>query len=120
TKRFTDYTHVFLGIALALAPIGAWLAVKGGMSWMPMAESAVLPLLLAVAVVFWLIGFDIIYALQDYDFDRTHGLRSLVVAWGPGNALKAAFISHLLMWGLLAVFGLLSGFRVAYFVGLIF
>jgi 4-hydroxybenzoate polyprenyltransferase len=120
TKRFTDYTHVFLGLALALAPIGAWLAVKGGMKWLPMEESAVLPILLALAVTFWLIGFDIIYALQDYDFDRTHGLHSLVVAWGPGNALKAAFLAHMIMWGLLAFFGLLSGFRVAYFVGLIF
>jgi 4-hydroxybenzoate polyprenyltransferase len=130
TKRFTDYTHVFLGIALALAPIGAWLAVKGGMTWWPLIyttqpwsfnpEHGLLPILLAVAVIFWLIGFDIIYALQDYDFDRTHGLRSLVVAWGPLNALKAAFLSHMLMWGLLLLFGLLSGFRVAYFVGLVF
>jgi 4-hydroxybenzoate polyprenyltransferase len=118
TKRFTDFTHVFLGVALALAPVGAWLAVKGGFSLWPMRESAVLPLLLALAVVFWLIGFDIIYALQDYEFDRSHGLHSLVVRWGPKNALKAAFLSHVLMWGLLAVFGLLSRFRVPYFVGL--
>jgi len=119
TKRFTDYTHVFLGIALGLAPIGAWLAVKGGMVLMPLKESALLPALLSAAVVFWLIGFDIIYALQDYEFDRRHGLHSVVVAWGPKNALQAAFISHLLMWGLLAGFGLLSGFRLAYYVGLI-
>jgi 4-hydroxybenzoate polyprenyltransferase len=79
----------------------------------------VLPILLAIAVVFWLIGFDIIYALQDYEFDRRQGLRSLVVRWGPGNALTAAFLSHMLMWGLLLVFGLLSGFRIAYVVGLL-
>ena len=79
-----------------------------------------IPLLLGVAVVFWLIGFDIIYALQDYEFDRRQKLHSLVVAWGPQNALAAAFISHLLMWGLLALFGLLCRFRVAYFCGLIF
>jgi 4-hydroxybenzoate polyprenyltransferase len=119
TKRFTDFTHVFLGIALALAPIGAWLAVTGGFVWWPRYESAVLPILLAVAVVFWLIGFDIIYALQDYDFDRREGLHSLVVRWGPGNALTAAFLSHMLMWGLLMIFGLLSGFRVAYTVGML-
>ena len=118
TKRFTDFTHVFLGIALALAPLGAWLAVKGGFVLQPLHDSALLPLLLAVAVVFWLIGFDIIYALQDYDFDRTHGLHSLVVRWGPANALAAAFLSHLFMWGILFVFGLLCGFRVAYLVGL--
>lgn len=119
TKRFTDFTHLYLGIALALAPVGAWLAVKGGFVFWPMKQSAVLPLLLALAVVFWLVGFDIIYALQDYEFDRDHGLHSLVVRWGPRNALQAAFIAHLLMWGLLAVFGLLSGFRVPYFVGLL-
>ncbi len=119
TKRFTDFTHVFLGVALALAPIGAWLAVKGGFVLWPMRESAILPLLLAMAVVFWLIGFDIIYALQDYEFDRTHGLHSLVVRWGPKNALGVAFLAHLLMWGLLAVFGLLSRFRLAYLIALV-
>ena len=124
TKRFTDFTHIFLGIALALAPIGAWLAVKGEFVLWPLEDkplqgSALLPILLAVAVEFWLIGFDIIYALQDYEFDRRHGLRSLVVRWGPNNALVAAFLSHMLMWGLLVVFGLLSGFRVAYVVGML-
>lgn len=128
TKRFTDFTHVFLGIALALAPIGAWLAVTGhfGVLPDPCAEghpanyhSSLLPLLLAVAVVLWLIGFDIIYALQDYEFDRAHGLHSLVVRWGPKNALMAAFLSHLFMWGVLAAFGLLAGFRIAYAAGLI-
>ena len=122
TKRFTDYTHVWLGVALALAPIGAWFAVKGSVAystWWPMRESFLLPLLLALAVVFWLVGFDIIYALQDYDFDRTHRLHSLVVAWGPANALKAAFLAHLAMWALLAAFGLLAGFRLAYLVGMV-
>ncbi len=110
TKRFTDYTHVFLGVALALAPIGAWLAVTGSFSWQPV--------LLAIAVVFWLIGFDIIYAIQDHDFDRQHGLHSLVVAWGVPNALMGAFLSHMVMWGLLAAFGVLIRFRLAYFVGM--
>ncbi len=118
TKRFTDFTHIFLGVALALAPIGAWLAVKGGFVLWPLKESAVLPVLLAFAVVFWLIGFDIIYALQDYEFDRTHGLRSLVVRWGPKNALAAAFLAHMVMWGLLFAFGLLCRFRFAYLIGL--
>jgi len=74
-------------------------------------------LVLAVAVVLWLVGFDIIYALQDYQFDRTHGLHSLVVAWGPKNALQAAFLAHMLMSGLLLLFGLLCRFRIAYLVG---
>ncbi len=107
TKRFTDYTHVFLGIALALAPVGAWLAVKG-------ADVSPLEILqmttLAAAVVLWLVGFDIIYALQDYEFDKSHGLRSLVVAWGPKNALAAAFLAHMVMCGLLLAFGLLCRF----------
>jgi 4-hydroxybenzoate polyprenyltransferase len=114
TKRFTDYTHVFLGVALALAPVGAWLAVDTSLSIRDGAAMGVL----AVAVIFWLIGFDIIYALQDYEFDRRHGLHSLVVAWGPKNALSAAFLSHMVMWGLLFGFGLLLRFRVAYLVGL--
>jgi 4-hydroxybenzoate polyprenyltransferase len=114
TKRFTDYTHVWLGIALALAPVGAWLAVRGvdigGMEVVQMT-------LLALAVVLWLTGFDIIYALQDYEFDRRQGLHSLVVAWGPQNALAAAFLAHMIMCGLLFAFGLLCGFRLAFIPG---
>jgi 4-hydroxybenzoate polyprenyltransferase len=114
TKRFTDYTHVFLGIALALAPVGAWLAVKGGnVTPLEMAQMS----LLAASVILWLVGFDIIYALQDYEFDKSHGLHSLVVAWGPKNALQAAFLAHLAMCGLLFAFGFLCGFRIAYLVG---
>jgi 4-hydroxybenzoate polyprenyltransferase len=116
TKRFTDYTHVFLGISLALAPVGAWLAVKGSqISPLEIAQM----LTLAASVVLWLVGFDIIYALQDYEFDRAHGLHSLVVAWGPKNALHAAFLAHMLMCGLLLAFGVLSfGVRpIAYIVG---
>ena len=133
TKRFTDYTHVFLGVALALAPIGAWLAVKGEFgfasmaglfsspenlkAWLYSLPVGFQPIVLAFAVVLWLIGFDIIYALQDYEFDKAHGLHSLVVAWGPKNALQAAFLAHMLMCGLLFAFGLLCRFRIAYLVG---
>jgi 4-hydroxybenzoate polyprenyltransferase len=114
TKRFTDYTHVFLGLALALAPVGAWLAVKGtNVSILEIVQMTAL----ALAVVLWLVGFDIIYALQDYEFDKSHGLHSLVVAWGKKNALQAAFLAHLLMCGLLLAFGLFCRFRIAYLVG---
>jgi 4-hydroxybenzoate polyprenyltransferase len=114
TKRFTDYTHVYLGVALALAPMGAWLAVKGtDLTVLEIVRMA----MLAASVVLWLVGFDIIYALQDYEFDRAQGLHSLVVAWGPKNALKAAFLAHMVMCGLLLPFGLLCGFRIAYLVG---
>ncbi len=114
TKRFTDYTHVFLGIALALAPVGAWLAVKGA----DVTSVEILQMtILSIAVIFWLVGFDIIYALQDYEFDKSFGLRSLVVAWGPQNALAAAFLAHMIMCGLLLGFGLLCRFRIAYMLG---
>lgn len=114
TKRFTDYTHIFLGVALALAPVGAWLAVKGThVSPLEILQMAVL----SGAVVLWLVGFDIIYALQDYEFDKSHGLRSLVVAWGPKNALGAAFLAHVFMCGLLLAFGLLCRFWIAYLIG---
>ena len=126
TKRFTDFTHVWLGIALAIAPIGAWLAVKGGVEFLPMIDgklklshSAFVPLVMAVSVLLWLFGFDIIYATQDYEFDRRQGLRSLVVRWGPKNALGVAFIAHLLLWILLAIFGALAAFRLAYWLGLV-
>jgi 4-hydroxybenzoate polyprenyltransferase len=133
TKRFTDYTHVFLGLALALAPVGAWLAVKGefgfaspaGMfsspdafwAWEQAARVGMQPIVLALAVVLWLVGFDIIYSLQDYEFDKSQGLHSLVVAWGQKNALQAAFLAHMIMCGLLLAFGLLCRFRIAYLVG---
>lgn len=115
TKRFTDFTHVFLGVALALAPVGAWLAVRGPAVT---ALEGLQMLLLALSVIFWLIGFDIIYALQDYEFDRQQKLGSLVVRWGPNNALAAAFIAHLVMVLGLAVFGVLCRFRLPYWVGL--
>jgi 4-hydroxybenzoate polyprenyltransferase len=133
TKRFTDYTHVFLGLALALAPVGAWLAVRGGfgfaspagmfgsadslLEWLAAARVGLQPVVLALAVVLWLVGFDIIYALQDYEFDKRQGLHSLVVAWGPKNALAAAFLAHLIMCGLLFAFGLLCKFRFVYGIG---
>lgn len=114
TKRFTDFTHIYLGIALALAPVGGWLAVRGlnvtGLEVLQMT-------LLALAVVFWLVGFDVIYALQDYEFDRSHGLHSLVVAWGPQAALQAAFLSHMATLGLLFGFGLLCRFRFLFMFG---
>lgn len=126
TKRFTDFTHVFLGVALALAPLGAWMAVTGNFDLLPerdgavsLRHSSVLAVLLAVAVVFWLIGFDIIYAIQDYEFDRARHLGSLVVRWGTDNALKASFLAHLIMWVTLGVFGFLARFWMAYLIGMV-
>ena len=122
TKRFTDYTHIWLGVALALAPVGAWIAVKGGtmaelFQLLPLGQSLLPPIVLGISVVFWLIGFDIIYAMQDFEFDRQHGLRSLVTAWGPKNALVASFLSHMIMLGLILIFGILLKMRVAFLIG---
>lgn len=129
TKRFTDFTQVWLGVALAVAPVGAWMAVRGTLQFWPdstagsatawLSGSAYVPLALAAAVMLWLIGFDLIYATQDYQFDCRQGLRSLVTRWGPDNALAIAFIAHLFTWGWFVVVGLLSRFRLAYWIGLV-
>ncbi|MEI6085044.1 MAG: UbiA-like polyprenyltransferase [Verrucomicrobiota bacterium] len=110
TKRFTDFTHVFLGVALGLAPVGAWLAVTGAFSWTPV--------VLAGAVVFWLVGFDIIYATQDVEFDRQTGLRSLPVRLGIPGALRVAQVAHGLTAVGLGGFGLISGMGLPYYAGL--
>lgn len=110
TKRFTDFTHVFLGVALALAPVGAWLAVTGQLAWEPV--------VLAGAVVLWLTGFDIIYATQDYEFDRQAGLRSLPVRLGIAGSLLLARWAHVAMLAGLAGFGLISELRWPYYAGL--
>ena len=110
TKRFTDFTHFFLGLALAAAPVGAWLAVTGTIAWPPV--------VLAVAVVFWLAGFDIIYATQDFAADKVVGLHSLPVRWGIAGSLRFARWAHGIMWVTLLGFGLLLGLRWAYFTGL--
>ena len=111
TKRFTDFTHFFLGLALAAAPVGAWLAVNGKIAWPPV--------VLAVAVIFWLAGFDIIYATQDFSVDKATGLRSLPVRWGITGSLQFARWAHLIMWLTLGGFGLISRLRGAYFTGLV-
>ena len=109
TKRFTDFTHFFLGLALAAAPVGAWLAVTGKLAWPP--------IVLAIAVVFWLAGFDIIYATQDLAADKIAGLHSLPVRWGLAGSLRFARWAHGAMWVALVGFGLISGLGWAYFAG---
>jgi 4-hydroxybenzoate polyprenyltransferase len=110
TKRFTSYSHFFLGLSLALAPLGAWLAVTGGFAWPPVA--------LAAAVVFWLVGFDIIYATQDVEFDRQAGLHSLPARLGVPAALRVARAAHAVMAVALLAFGLISRMRLPYYGGL--
>jgi len=110
TKRFTDFSHFFLGLALALAPLGAWLAVRGQFDWPPC--------VLAAAVVFWLVGFDIIYATQDHEFDKARGLRSLPVRLGIARSLRVAWAAHVITAVLLLAFGLISHLHMPYYVGL--
>lgn len=116
TKRFTWSSHLFLGLALSLAPMGAWLAVIGP----PSAISALItPLLLGMAVLFWLAGFDVIYALQDYDFDRSHGLHSIPVRFGVVWGLRLSSLFHLLTVIFLILVGLSARLGVIYWSGMI-
>lgn len=107
TKRFTDATHFFLGLALAVAPAGAWIAQTGRLDWPP--------LILGLGVVCWVAGFDLIYATQDYEFDRREGLRSLVVKLGIARALQTAQWLHLAMFAALIAFGFSARLGLAYF-----
>jgi len=110
TKRFTNFSHFFLGLALGIAPLGAWLAVRGRFDWPPC--------VLAAAVVFWLVGFDIIYATQDYEFDKSQGLHSLPARLGIAGGLRMAQAAHGVMAVLLLAFGLISHLHVPYYFGL--
>jgi 4-hydroxybenzoate polyprenyltransferase len=94
TKRFTALSHVFLGLALAIAPVGAWLALRG--------ELATAPIVLGLAVLCWVAGFDTIYACQDVAFDRASGLHSLPARLGLARALVVARVLHALAVALLA------------------
>ncbi len=110
TKRFTDFAQFFLGLALAVSPVGAWLAVTGSF--------AAPPLVLALAVLCWVTGFDLIYATQDFEFDRRHGLRSMVVRLGIPGALGFSQILHLLLLLGLAAFGASAGLGRIYYASL--
>ena len=86
TKRLTALSHLFLGLAIGLAPLAAWLAVRGAFAWPPV--------LLSAAVMFWIAGFDIIYAMQDLEFDRNNGLFSLPARLGAAPALMLSTAFH--------------------------
>ncbi|NOY44168.1 MAG: UbiA family prenyltransferase [Deltaproteobacteria bacterium] len=110
TKRFTWLCHYLLGLALAAAPLGAWIAVTGSWSW------RIAPL--GLAVLLWTAGFDVLYALQDLEFDRTEGLHSIPQRWGRGRALRWAARLHLTMMALLVLQIPLFGLGWWYVVGL--
>ena len=106
TKRFTWTTHFALGLSLALAPIGSWVAVRGGLD--------ARPLVLGVAVLAWTAGFDLLYACQDAEFDRAHGLHSVPARFGVPAALMTARACHLVAAGALLGFGLARSASVWY------
>ena len=111
TKRFTSYTQFFLGLSLAIAPVGAWLAVRGQFDWPP--------IILALGVIFWVGGFDLIYATQDYEFDRKQGLRSMVVRYGVPASLRIAQGMHAVLLLCLLGFGLVSNLSWIYYLSLL-
>ena len=109
-KRFTALAHVVLGLCLAAAPIGAWIAIKG--------EVNLPPLLLGGAVMFWVAGFDILYALQDLEFDRQAGLHSIPVKLGVTRSLWLARIFSLVMIVLLSWLWLAASLGIAFICGI--
>jgi 4-hydroxybenzoate polyprenyltransferase len=109
TKRFTALSHLFLGLALALAPMGAWMAIRGRV------EAP--PVLLGLAVLFWVAGFDTIYACQDEAFDRAEGLHSLPARLGTRRALMLARLFHVVAVALLAALYALVPMHPLYLVG---
>jgi len=110
TKRFTWLSHIVLGIAISAAPVGAWIAVRGAFN------AEILPI--AFAVVFWLAGFDVLYALQDIEFDRSHGLHSIPERFGINDTLIFSRVFHIITWGLLAFTGIIFDLGIFYWIGM--
>ena len=108
-KRFTTWTQLFLGLAMAVAPVGGWLAVGGRGGWEPW--------LLAAAIGTWVGGFDVLYACQDLDFDRAHGLRSIPVRFGVPGSLTISRAMHVVAVACLAALGFVAPLGAVYFLG---
>jgi len=108
-KRFTSLAHLVLGICLAAAPLGAWIALRGDIGWPAV--------VLALAVLLWVAGFDIFYALQDIEFDRQQGLHSIPVHLGPGKSIILVRYLHVGMIILLLALGMVDGLGLIYLVG---
>ncbi len=109
TKRFTALCHAVLGVGLSLAPIGAYLAVTGFFD--------ILPILFSVVVLTWVSGFDILYALQDEDFDREHQLNSIPTLLGRKNALLVSILLHLFTAIIVLAIGYIGSFNFVYWIG---
>ncbi len=108
-KRVTHMTQLFLGLAMAVAPVGGWIAAGGGWSWEPV--------LLGIAIGTWVGGFDVLYACQDVDFDRGHGLRSIPVRFGVGGALAISRGLHAVTAVALAALGVVAALGPVYLAG---
>ena len=108
-KRFTTYTQLFLGLAMAVAPVGGWLAAGG--------RSGLEPWLLAIAIGTWVGGFDVLYACQDLDFDRAHGLRSIPVHYGVSSSLAISRLMHVITVICLAALGPIAQLGAIYLAG---
>jgi 4-hydroxybenzoate polyprenyltransferase len=111
TKRFTPLCHLVLGLGLSLAPIGAYIAVTGQFHW--------LPVVFSFTVLFWVSGFDIIYALQDEEFDRSNQLYSIPAAVGKVKALNISRLLHLLSFACVVAAGLLGALGWLYWLGVL-
>jgi len=111
TKRFTPLCHLVLGLGLSLAPIGAYLAVAG--------QFSLLPVLFSLAVIFWVSGFDIIYALQDEEFDKSQRLYSIPATLGKAKALRVSELLHLLSALSIIIAGVLGSFGWLYWIGVV-
>ncbi len=109
TKRFTPLCHLILGLGLSLAPIGAYLSVTGHFS--------IVPVLISFVVLFWVSGFDIIYALQDEEFDRANKLKSIPVLVGKKNALRFSGTLHIICASLLIATGFIGHFGILFWAG---
>ncbi|MEW6095502.1 MAG: UbiA-like polyprenyltransferase [bacterium] len=109
TKRFTLLTHLFLGLSLGIAPVGVWIAIKSQITFPP--------LVLGLAVLLWVAGFDIIYATQDVKFDKEYHLHSVVVSFGIAKALLISRFMHLLMVISLLLFGFLTQLGIVFLIG---
>lgn len=110
-KRFTSYTQLFLGLAMAVAPVGGWLAAGGRGGWEPW--------LLGLAIGLWVGGFDVLYACQDLEVDRREGLRSIPVKYGVEQSLRISRVMHVLAVASLAALGWVSGLGPIYAAGVV-
>ncbi len=111
TKRFTWLCHVVLGIALAFSPLGGWVAVAGTLSGYPW--------VLSLGVLFWVAGFDCVYACLDADFDRKVGLYSMPATFGRKNAFRLAVLFHVVAFALFTLTGYLQGLNFVYYIGIV-